>query len=111
MYQTDEKSVSRHQPSPRRRARYSVKDIQAHRRHANADTTANEYIQELPESARKMVGSVYTMLKKGREVQQGSGDLLPKAANTSEGLAVSVCRYGRHEETRTPDLYRVKVAL
>jgi hypothetical protein len=27
----------------------SVKDIQAHLRHAKADTTANEYMQELPE--------------------------------------------------------------
>jgi hypothetical protein len=27
------------------------------------------------------------------------------------GKAVIVRKYGRHEETRTPDLYRVKVAL
>jgi hypothetical protein len=83
----------------------SVKDIQAHLRHAKADTTANEYMQELPESVKKMVGSVYTMLQKGGEVQQVSSDLLPKTTNASDGLAVS-----RHEETRTPDLYRVKVA-
>jgi integrase len=37
----------------------SVKDIQAHLRHAKADTTANQYMQELPESVKKMVGSVY----------------------------------------------------
>jgi integrase len=42
----------------------SVKDIQAHLRHAKADTTANEYMQELPESVKKMVGSVYAMLTK-----------------------------------------------
>jgi predicted transcriptional regulator len=48
----------------------SVKDIQAHLRHAKADTTANEYMQELPESVKQMVGSVYAMLKKGGEVQQ-----------------------------------------
>jgi integrase len=36
----------------------SVKDIQAHLRHAKADTTANEYMQELPESVQEMVGSV-----------------------------------------------------
>ena len=63
--------------------------IQAHLRHAKADTTANEYMQELPESVKQMVGSVYTMLKKGGEVLQVSNDLLPNATNASEGLAVS----------------------
>jgi hypothetical protein len=48
----------------------SVKDIQAHLRHAKADTTANEYMQELPESVRKMVGEVYAMLTKGGESQE-----------------------------------------
>ena len=67
----------------------SVKDIQAHLRHAKADTTANEYMQELPESVKQMVGSVYTMLKKGGEVQQVSSDLLPNATNAAEGFAVS----------------------
>ena len=43
----------------------SVKDIQAHLRHAKADTTANEHMQELPESVKRMVGEVYTMLRKG----------------------------------------------
>src|SRR5260370_9427643 len=42
----------------------SVKDIQAHLRHAKADTTANEYMQELPESVKRMVGEVYAMLTK-----------------------------------------------
>jgi integrase len=68
----------------------SVKDIQAHLRHAKADTTANEYMQELPESVKKMVGSVYTMLMKGGESGQASEDLLPKATNVPEELAVSV---------------------
>ena len=67
----------------------SVKDIQAHLRHAKADTTANEYMQELPDSVKKMVGSVYTMLMKGGEVQQASEDLLPKATNVPDGLAVN----------------------
>jgi len=40
----------------------SVKDIQAHLRHAKADTTASEYMPELPESVQQMVGSVYHML-------------------------------------------------
>ncbi|WP_052201155.1 tyrosine-type recombinase/integrase [Terriglobus sp. TAA 43] len=45
----------------------SVKDIQAHLRHARPDTTANEYMQALPESVQQMVGSVYLMLQKGGE--------------------------------------------
>lgn len=36
-----------------------------HASHAKADTTANEYMQELPESMKRMVGSVYAMLTKG----------------------------------------------
>ena len=40
----------------------SVKDIQSHLRHSRADTTANEYMQELPESVQQMVGTVYQML-------------------------------------------------
>ena len=67
----------------------SVKDIQAHLRHAKADTTANEYMQELPESVKQMVGSVYTMLMKGGESQQVTERLLPKATNVSDELAVS----------------------
>jgi hypothetical protein len=34
-------------------------------RHARPDTTANEYMQEFPESVQEMVGSVYAMLTKG----------------------------------------------
>jgi integrase len=48
----------------------SIKDIQAHLRHAKADTTANEYMQSLPESVREMVGSVYQMLAKGGEAKK-----------------------------------------
>jgi integrase len=40
----------------------SVKDIQAHLRHTKADTTANEYMQALPESVKQMVDSVYEEL-------------------------------------------------
>jgi integrase len=43
----------------------SVKDIQAQLRHSRPATTANEYMQELPESVQEMVGSVYAMLTKG----------------------------------------------
>lgn len=42
-----------------------MKDIQAHLRHARADTTANEYMQALPESVQGMVGSMYLMLDTG----------------------------------------------
>ena len=58
----------------------SVKDIQAHLRHSRPDTTANEYMQELPESVQEMVGSVYAMLMKGGE-KTSSDDLPQKAAN------------------------------
>ena len=67
----------------------SVKDIQAHLRHAKADTTANEYMQELPESVKQMVGSVYAMLTKGGEFEPSPEDLLPNATNLSERLTVS----------------------
>jgi integrase len=40
----------------------SVKDIQSHLRHSRADTTANEYMRELPESVQQMVGTVFAML-------------------------------------------------
>ena len=57
----------------------SVKDIQAHLRHAKADTTANEYMQALPESVQGMVGSMYLMLEKGGEEKNDSGDLQQNA--------------------------------
>ncbi len=57
----------------------SVKDIQAHLRHAKADTTANEYMQELPESVQQMVGSVYLMLASRSEQNHGCGDLQQNA--------------------------------
>ena len=40
----------------------SVKDIQSHLRHSRADTTANGYMQEPPESVQQMVGTVLAML-------------------------------------------------
>jgi hypothetical protein len=46
-------------------------------------------MQELPESVKRMVGSVYTMSRKGEESKQSSEDLLSKATNSSEELAVS----------------------
>ena len=67
----------------------SIKDIQAHLRHTKADTTANEYMQELPESVQQMVGSVYLMLAKGGEDEKGSERLLPKATNAPEEPLVS----------------------
>ena len=57
----------------------SVKDIQAHLRHAKADTTANEYMQELPESVQAMVGSVYLMLDKGTQQKRGPDEMQQNA--------------------------------
>jgi hypothetical protein len=68
----------------------SVKDIQAHLRHAKADTTANESRQELPESVKKMVGEVYAMLTKGGKSRKCLQHLPQKAANSSEEHAVSI---------------------
>jgi integrase len=47
----------------------SVKDIQSHLRHSRADTTANEYMQELPESVQQMVGTVFALLTRGEGSQ------------------------------------------
>jgi integrase len=66
-----------------------VKDIQAHLRHSRPDTTANEYMQELPESVREMVGSVYAMLVKGGEEKVPAGNLPQNATNVSQRQAVS----------------------
>jgi integrase len=75
----------------------SVKDIQAHLRHARPDTTANEYMQALPASVQQMVGSVYLMLTKGEEEKQlkeeeekqSFSDLPQNATNFSEPVSVS----------------------
>ena len=45
--------------------------IQSHLRHSRPDTTANEYMQELPESVQAMVGSVYLMLTQGGRSEGG----------------------------------------
>ena len=57
----------------------SVKDIQTHLRHSKADTTANEYRQELPESVGRMVESMYEELMRNQAA--ASADLLPNATN------------------------------
>ena len=57
----------------------SVKDIQAHLRHSKADTTANEYMQELPGSVKQMVGSVFSMLMEKGSSQKVSANMLPNA--------------------------------
>jgi len=67
----------------------SVKDIQAHLRHARPDTTAYEYMQELPESVQEMVGSMYAMLKKGGVSKKGVVRLLPNATKAHKEQAAS----------------------
>jgi hypothetical protein len=44
-------------------------------------------MQELPDSVREMVGSVYAMLMKGKEEKSSSEDLLPNATNIAEDVA------------------------
>ncbi|NUQ30708.1 MAG: hypothetical protein HOQ35_19620 [Acidobacteriaceae bacterium] len=46
-----------------------MKDVQSRLRHSRADTTANEYMQELPESVQEMVGAVFEMLTAGSTEQ------------------------------------------
>ena len=88
----------------------SVKDIQAHLRHSKADTTANEYMQELPDSVGRMVESMYEELMHSQAA--ASADLLPNATKLDgEPYRYLYEKYGRHDWTRTSDLYRVKVAL
>ena len=67
----------------------SVKDIQAHLRHARPNTTAYEYMQEQPESVQEMVGSMYEKLWKGEDSQKGVAGLLPTAAKPPKNHAVS----------------------
>jgi integrase len=74
----------------------SVKDIQAHLRHSRPDTTAHEYMQELPDSVQEMVGSVYAKLSNGegerkllQQPKQLLEQMLPNATNESGNQAVS----------------------
>ena len=67
----------------------SVKDIQAHLRRARPDTTAYEYMQELPESVQEMVGSMYEKLKKGEGSKMGVVVLLANATKPPKEHAVS----------------------
>ena len=67
----------------------SVKDIQAHLRHARPDTTGYEYMQELPESVQEMVGSMYEKLKKGGGSKMGVVVLLANATKPPKEHAVS----------------------
>ena len=66
----------------------SVKDIQAHLRHSKADNTANEYMQELPESVGWMVESIYEELIQSQP--SASADLLPNATN-EDGSPAAIC--------------------
>ena len=74
----------------------SVKDIQAHLRHSRPDTTAHEYMQELPDSVQEMVGSVYAKLATGegerkllQQPKQLLEQMLPNATNDPRNQAVS----------------------
>jgi hypothetical protein len=66
----------------------SVRDIQAHLRHSKTDTTANEYMQELPESLGRMVESIYEELMHSQTA--ASADLLPNATNEDGNLPLCV---------------------
>jgi hypothetical protein len=67
----------------------SVKDIQAHLRHARPDTAAFECMQEPSENVQEMVGSMCEKLKKGEDSKKGVAGLLPNAAKPPKEQAVS----------------------
>ncbi|HEX4006011.1 MAG TPA: tyrosine-type recombinase/integrase, partial [Acidobacteriaceae bacterium] len=67
----------------------SVKDIQAHLRHSRPDTTAWEYMQELPDGVQQMVGAMYAMLRKGGNRGKEVVRLLPNATNQPRDQTVS----------------------
>ena len=66
-----------------------MKDIQSHLRHSKADTTANEYMQELPESVGRMVESMYEEFMHGQAA--ASADLLPNATKP-DGSPTAICK-------------------
>ncbi len=66
-----------------------VKDIEALLCHSGADTTANEYMQALPESVQEVVGSVYLMLARRKEEKRPTTKL-PQKATKSSGEALLV---------------------
>jgi hypothetical protein len=67
----------------------SVKDIQAHLRHARPDTAACECMQDLPESVQEMVGSMYEKLRKGGDSKKGVVGLPANATKSPKEQAVS----------------------
>jgi hypothetical protein len=69
--------------------RSSRSDIQAHLRHSKADTTANEHMQELPESVGRMVESMYEELTHNQAA--ASADLLSNATNEDGSPAAMSC--------------------
>jgi hypothetical protein len=85
----------------------SVKDIQAHLRRSKADTTANEYMQELPESVGWMVESIYADLIQSQPA--ASADLLPNATN-EDGSPAAICRK-EMVGTRSPELLASTVSI
>jgi integrase len=52
----------------------TVKDVQAHLRHANAATTLEHYIKSVPASVRIAVESLDLMLKSKAEGSEGMGN-------------------------------------
>jgi hypothetical protein len=59
-------------------------------RQSPVDTTANEYMQELPESVKRMVGEVYAMLMKGGESQESLEHLPQKGRKL---IRATCCKY------------------
>jgi hypothetical protein len=94
------------------RTKTDPKTVQTLLRHANVKNNAaalhSQRVRRSDGSARAGAGSVFATAGKRRsELNHGwrlGGDRSVTTAKAKK-------RSGRHEETRTPDLYRVKVAL
>jgi hypothetical protein len=79
-------------------------------RHVKVQTTLHLYSQSMPAERLVAQGSTLNAIfsqSTSRKANHGWITGVRKSTETTYLIEI----YGRHEETRTPDLYRVKVAL
>ncbi len=91
-----------------------MKTVQGLLRHANVTTTLGKYAHTVNASMMAAQEAVLRAMKSGSRtvlVDDLQVILQVNSCDRESASAQVVERNGRHEETRTPDLYRVKVAL
>ena len=81
-----------------------VRDAQAQLGHSKMSTTLEIYTLPIPEQQRLAVEKLSVLMANDDESVKTRRDCRSRLSGFNE-------LNGRHEETRTPDLYRVKVAL